>query len=83
MKSYYNPNRIDCRCGCLGVPEFHEAGERVRREMLGDRLRDALEPVMIGKRTNRPGFGRLRVRGVATIAAELEQAMSEPEVVEA
>jgi hypothetical protein len=52
-----NPARVDCRCGCLGVREYHEAGERVRLEMLGVRATAAREPVKIGKKTTRPGFG--------------------------
>lgn len=52
-----NPLRVNCHCGCLGVREFHDAGARVRRYMLVDRIAERVEPVLPGKLTDRPGFG--------------------------
>lgn len=55
-----NPLKVECRCGCLGVREFHDAGARVRKAMLGRRLAAALKPVQAGKLSKRPGFGEKR-----------------------
>lgn len=53
MRSY----PVTCPCGCFGNATFHEAGKRVRREMLVDRPAERSKPVVVGKRTTRPGFG--------------------------
>lgn len=53
VKSY----PVKCHCGCFGDKAFHEAGERVRREMLVDRPAERSMPVVVGKKTTRAGFG--------------------------
>ena len=50
---------IECRCGCLGVRDFHDAARRVRREMLVREPAKRRKPVTQGKRTDGKGFGAL------------------------
>jgi hypothetical protein len=52
----------------MGVREYHDAGERVRRFMFVDRPAELVKKtVAVGERTARPGFGdrfRKKDRGV-------------------
>lgn len=49
--------------------EYHEAGERVRKAMLAEKLAAALEPVVKGKINNLPGFGVSRNKKPAEVEA--------------
>lgn len=70
MSPVINPRKVNCRCGCLGVQEFHEAGERIRRYAFIDRPAElASKTVVKGKLTNGAGFGVPRNRKPAEVVA--------------